>query len=539
MKKILALVYIISFTFTAFSQVDLKHGLMAYYPFNGNDKDASGHNNHPVFNNAKLTADRQGNPNSAYHFNGKNNYMLVRNHPSLNMSDKISIALWVKPTGYYRGKCYNNMLVAKGDDDYLEGNYSLRFSDAYTGCTDPDASKEMFYGVGGAVAKTPLVQLGRWYSVVWTCDGSTIKIYVDCILRASSPAGSNRFTNSYDLYFGHMNHLQYPYWLDGDLDEVSIYNRALTAKEVTAYCEKKPIPIPEPAIDFTYTITSCNTVNFSISKSENIKRFRWYLGDGKTATLKTISNLYQNEGTYTAKLVATGTNGKEITTTKSFTIKKPTADFSIVQTTGNNIIQFDIEHKQPVKYSWNFGDGTVSAKEKNINHAYKVPGRYAILLVAENKEGCRDTAQQFITIPSLPVKDSLPITVIPNIPISNAVVPVLEPRKNNLLKEITVTSDSVEVSFYDNATIDGDSVTIVYNDKIIVTHLFLTDKPGTFMLAVDKTIPQNELIMYAENLGSIPPNTALMVIYDGEKRYEVNISSSKESNGMVTFKFMK
>ena len=42
--------------------------------------------------------------------------------------------------------------------------------------------------------------------------------------------------------------------------------------------------------------------------------------------------------------------------------------------------------------------------------------------------------------------------------------------------------------------------------------------------------------MYAENLGSIPPNTALMVIYDGKKRYELNISSSKTSNGVIRFK---
>ncbi|MBK7558794.1 MAG: hypothetical protein IPI54_11195 [Chitinophagaceae bacterium] len=53
-----------------FAQVDLNLGLKAYYPFSGNANDISGNNNNPVFNNATLTADRLGNPNSAYHFNG-------------------------------------------------------------------------------------------------------------------------------------------------------------------------------------------------------------------------------------------------------------------------------------------------------------------------------------------------------------------------------------------------------------------------------------------------------------------------------------
>ena len=59
------------------------------------------------------------------------------------------------------------------------------------------------------------------------------------------------------------------------------------------------------------------------------------------------------------------------------------------------------------------------------------------------------------------------------------------------------------------------------------------------MLPVEKTGKSNELIMYAENLGSIPPNTALMIVYDGEKRHEINISSSKTSNGMVSFIFKR
>ncbi|MBK7122403.1 MAG: hypothetical protein IPH68_06050 [Chitinophagaceae bacterium] len=77
---------------------------------------------------------------------------------------------------------------------------------------------------------------------------------------------------------------------------------------------------------------------------------------------------------------------------------------------------------------------------------------------------------------------------------------------------------------------------MIYNDKILATHLLLTEKPKTFYIKIAPGSSRNELVMYAENLGSIPPNTALMVIYDGNKRYELNISSSKTTNGVVSFK---
>ena len=63
----------------------------------------------------------------------------------------------------------------------------------------------------------------------------------------------------------------------------------------------------------------------------------------------------------------------------------------------------------------------------------------------------------------------------------------------------------------------------------------LTANGKTFTIKVEPAPYENELIMYAENLGSIPPNTALMIIYDGTKRHEVNISSSNSNNGKVIF----
>ena len=231
MKKIVLVILLLT-SRSLFAQVNLNLGLRAYYPFSGNANDVSGNNNNPAFNNATLTADRFGNTNSAYHFNGTSSYMRIPNSASLNMGTQMSIAAWVKPTGFYTGPCANNMLMAKGDGDYLAGSYSLRFADEINGCNTPtNTSNEHFYGPA-PVASTPVVQLNQWYSVVCTNDGVTAKIYVNCVLKASGSIGSPSFTTTFDLYFGRMNDAQYPYWLNGDLDEVRIYNRALNQAEV-------------------------------------------------------------------------------------------------------------------------------------------------------------------------------------------------------------------------------------------------------------------------------------------------------------------
>ena len=63
----------------------------------------------------------------------------------------------------------------------------------------------------------------------------------------------------------------------------------------------------------------------------------------------------------------------------------------------------------------------------------------------------------------------------------------------------------------------------------------LSDKALTLKLQVDETRAVNELIMYAENLGTIPPNTALMVVNEGDNRYEVRISSALKKSGVIRF----
>ncbi|MBN9350450.1 MAG: hypothetical protein J0H55_07180 [Chitinophagaceae bacterium] len=110
-----------------------------------------------------------------------------------------------------------------------------------------------------------------------------------------------------------------------------------------------------------------------------------------------------------------------------------------------------------------------------------------------------------------------------------------ENRKKDVVKTIVIENPVFQVNLYDNGVIDGDSVSLFYNGRLILSHKRLSDVPITVTLSVDKSRKDNVLTMYAENLGTIPPNTALMIVRDGDKRYEVRMESDMGKSGTVIF----
>ena len=120
-----------------------------------------------------------------------------------------------------------------------------------------------------------------------------------------------------------------------------------------------------------------------------------------------------------------------------------------------------------------------------------------------------------------------------------ALVEAFNKRKTVYSKEIVVSSDSVRISFYDNGDIDGDSISVFLNKVPILTKQALNAQALNVYIKLDPTKAVNELSMFAENLGAIPPNTALMVINDGEQRYEVYLSSSLSLNSSIRLRRKK
>ena len=121
-----------------------------------------------------------------------------------------------------------------------------------------------------------------------------------------------------------------------------------------------------------------------------------------------------------------------------------------------------------------------------------------------------------------------------------AVIPrVLLTRQNELVKTITTPANEITIDLYDNGTIDNDTVSVYLDKKLVVTKQRLTGKPISIKFPLDENNMYHELVMVAENLGEIPPNTSLMVVKAGSKHYEVRITSNEQKNAVVIFKYEK
>ena len=132
-----------------------------------------------------------------------------------------------------------------------------------------------------------------------------------------------------------------------------------------------------------------------------------------------------------------------------------------------------------------------------------------------------------------------PVNIVQRKVINYVIEDQFKQRENVIVQEIEVDSDSLQVDFYDNGEIDGDSISIFYNNQLVAFNRILSTRAVHFNLTLDSNKTVNEFTMFADNLGSIPPNTALMLVDDGKKRYELRIASSLEKNATIRVKRRK
>lgn len=103
------------------------------------------------------------------------------------------------------------------------------------------------------------------------------------------------------------------------------------------------------------------------------------------------------------------------------------------------------------------------------------------------------------------------------------------------IPEIAVDTGKVRLDFYDNGEIDGDSITVKVNKQVVLQHQKLTANAITTYLNVEASTSLYEVEMVAENLGSIPPNTAVLVITAGTRRYQLFLASQPDRSAFVRF----
>ncbi len=132
------------------------------------------------------------------------------------------------------------------------------------------------------------------------------------------------------------------------------------------------------------------------------------------------------------------------------------------------------------------------------------------------------------------IDDSVPVVNSNSTPDTASWSEVLPPeiinRKTTLVKTLDVTSPDIQVVFLDDAEIDGDIISLYHNNELVLNHKTIGKEMVKYVLKADAEHAHHEFILIAENLGSIPPNTALVRIRSGETKYEFIVHSDLHEN---------
>ncbi len=127
-------------------------------------------------------------------------------------------------------------------------------------------------------------------------------------------------------------------------------------------------------------------------------------------------------------------------------------------------------------------------------------------------------------------------TVIAAVPEPVQAAEVFTQRPKVFTKEIEVVNSSLRLEIYDNGEIDGDEISLFLNNKRILVKSMLTHKAIRINIELDPNLEYNELSMFAENLGTKPPNTAALILYDGKTKYETLLSSDLSKSATLKLK---
>ncbi len=146
------------------------------------------------------------------------------------------------------------------------------------------------------------------------------------------------------------------------------------------------------------------------------------------------------------------------------------------------------------------------------------------------------------TIPEVKKPDSniLAKTAIKKGPVDiNSPAAFVDERKSEFAQEVTFKSDSLEISLYDNAQVDGDTVSVLLNGEVIIAKQVLKASAFKKTIYIPAGSEELSLVLYAENLGKYPPNTGLMTVRDGDDVYQVRFSADLQKNAGVIFRKKK
>ena len=265
-------------------KTNIDSGLVAYFPFNGSTNDESGNGNNGIRYGASLSIDRFGVANKSYSFNGTSNYIEVPDNPTLRFNNSFSISLWASLTNPYPLN-YNMTLIDKSLGSTYPDSYAI-----YTGhWTGGDTAVDAGYCNNSTCIGNDNVftlKLNTWYNIQWIFD-KTLNIesfFINGNLINSQPISGIIEYDSNPLAIGRgLLYGSYAEFFGGKLDDIRLYNRALTDAEIQQlYHEGGWVSIPSYInYDFNIELYPNPTTEKVYIKSTKIVQLKVYDFVGK------------------------------------------------------------------------------------------------------------------------------------------------------------------------------------------------------------------------------------------------------------------
>ncbi|MFI5160143.1 MAG: DUF2341 domain-containing protein [Sphingobacteriales bacterium] len=365
------------------------------YAFSGNANDGSGNaNNGTVQNAAPLTYDRFSNANSAYSFNGSNQYISTTTASASPGPQNFSISVWFNTTNA------GGKLVGYGSSK--TGSSSMYDRQIYM-----SNSGQIYYGIYPNAVKTINTTAsyddGNWHNaVITTSTTSGSSLYVDGVLQASDATmttcqsyGANGYWRvGYDNLSGWTNEPS-DYYFDGSLDDIAIYKSSLTASQVYSLygAGSSPVCVGDPLTLQVNTVAGAT--------------YSWSGPNGYTSTSQnpTVSNsaTAAMAGTYTCTVTTTATGCTSTITATAVVNPLPSATFtatSLVNVNSNATITYTGTDPATSTYTWDFNGGTPSTGtgQGPFSVQWSTAGVKTLTLTVTNANGCSTSSTQTVTV---------------------------------------------------------------------------------------------------------------------------------------------
>ena len=212
---------------TRTEDIDGGNGLVVYYPFDGNSDDKSGNENHGFVSGAQLTVDRFGQENRAYKFDGIDDKIIIPDNPALDIVDEITLAAWVKVENYGGGEGIISKVWTNSRSPWElgidTGTKRFRFMGG------ADYRKNLFHVIDNGT-----IELDQWYHIVGTASNGVALLYINGIEATSENYSGSFWENEYDVFIGTRwtQDQRYHHYFNGTIDDVRIYNYALSESEI-------------------------------------------------------------------------------------------------------------------------------------------------------------------------------------------------------------------------------------------------------------------------------------------------------------------